>query len=361
MALLAAVLIVASYSAYNTFLVDAGAPRGNRTAAAGADTDTQAQTARASDTAAADQALAAPNGDVPIAPPPEAFDEPPAVQPPPPALKRTRFGNVTPSGGTWAVMIGVNDYPGTRHDLRSAVADAADVNEALARMGVPGDHRLVISNGQATAATIKLAAEWLVAHAGEDAVAVFFYAGHVRKLSSKTEAILAADGKLVHDVDLAAALRPLKAKRAWIAIAACYSGGFTETLAPGRVLTAASNANSLAYENTSFGRSYLVQYMVREAMIDNRAPASVQTSFDYANAAIARDYPGREPVQFDHGAGPLSLRPPAAGPAPAPQPKPTSSNGPAPQQQPAPPPSQPSSPPPPKDCKGVQLGGIKCR
>lgn len=302
-------------------------------------------------------------GDVAIAPPPEQFNGPVTTAPPPQALKRGRFGNVVPSGGTWAVMIGINDYPGTGHDLRSAVADTADVNEALARMGVPGDHRLLVTDGQATAGVITLAADWLVAHAAPDAVAVFFYAGHIRKVSNSTEAIIAADGATVTDAEMAAHLRPLKASRAWIGLAACYAGGFTELRAPGRVVTAAAPANALAYENASFGRSYMVQFMIREAMIDNRAPASVQDAFNYARSSITRDYPGREPVQFDDAASPLSLRPPSAGPPPPAQPKPA----PAPSPQPAASPTTTTTAPSgggssgqPSGCKGVNIGVIRC-
>jgi hypothetical protein len=265
----------------------------------------------------------APAGDTPGESPiiaPEQFDGPATISPVPAAL--TRFGNVTPSGGTWAVMIGINDYPGTSHDLRSAVADALDMNQALGQMGVAPDHRLVLQDGQVTADVVRLSADWLVAHAGPDAVAVFFYAGHVRKLSSSTEAIVAADGNTVTDQDLADHLRPLRARRAWIVMASCFGGGFTDTLGPGRVLTAAASADQLAYENSSFNRSYLVEYMVREAMIDGRAAGSVQAAFAYARAAIARDHPGREPVEFDESAGPLDLRPPGAPPPrPAPQPQ----------------------------------------
>jgi Caspase domain len=242
---------------------------------------------------------------------PDHFDEAAAPAEPPPAAL-SRFRNVKPSGGTWAVMIGINDYPGSSHDLRSAVADVRDVDEALGRMGVPADHRMVITDRQANAATIKLSVDWLNAHAGPDAVAVFFYAGHVRKISGNTEAILAADGAAITDADLGHRLRGLKAHKAWIAIAACYGGGFVETLAPGRVLTGAAPAHQLAYENSAFGRSYMVQFMIREAMLDGRAAATVQTAFDYANAALARQYPGREPVQVDHGTTPLDLRPPGA-------------------------------------------------
>ena len=263
------------------------------------------------------------SGDVAIAAPPEAFDGPAAPASPPPRQLTNPFAGVRPSGGTWAVMIGINDYPGTSHDLNSAVNDAMDVNEALGRLGVPGDHRLLITDRQATPGVVRLAADWLVAHAAPDAVAVFAYAGHVRKLSADTEAIVAADGGVVTDADLAGHLAKLQAQRTWIAIAACYGGGFTELLGPGRVLTAAADANSLAWENESFGRSYMVQYMVRHGLIEGQSASTVQGSFAYASAALAHDYPGREPVELNGTASTIELRPTAvvsssAAPPPAP-------------------------------------------
>lgn len=289
------------------------------------------------DTASPDTAA----GDVAIAPPPAVFDAPPAPPPPPPTPLRDPFAGVTPAAGTWAVMIGINDYPGTGHDLRSAVNDADDVNEALARLGVPGDHRLLITDRQATAGVVRLAADWLVAHASPDAVAVFFYAGHVRKVSSSTEAIVSSDGDVVTDADLAGHLAKLQAKRTWLGIAACYGGGFTELLGPGRALTAAAGANSLAYENESFGRSYMVEYMVRQGIIEGRSSPTVQASVAYAQAAIHRDYPGREPVEVEDQAPVIDFRAP-----PAPQP---------PSKQP--PSSPPPSSPPPSGAGGSSGGG----
>lgn len=262
-----------------------------------------------------------------IAPPPDRFDGPPAPKAPPPArLFAPPSG--TGAGGTWAVMIGINDYPGTKSDLRAAVNDATDVNEALARLGVPGENRLLIRDGQATAEVIRAAVNWLNERAGPDSTAVFFYAGHVRKVSEGREAMVGSDGQTVTDADLAARLRNLRAGRAWIGIAACYGGGFDEVLQPGRILTGASGANSLAYENGGFQRSYMVQYMIREALIEGRAGSTtIEGAFAYAQAALARDYPNRQPVQFDHAPGELELRQPGA-------------------QAPPPPPPPPSQPPP---------------
>ena len=281
-------------------------------------------------------------GEVVIAPPPEHFDGPaPAPAPAPPALRRPSAA--APSGGVWAVMIGIDDYPGTRSDLRSAVNDVNDVNEALARFGVPGDHRLLIRNGQATAGVILAAADWLVANAGEDAIAVFAYAGHVRNVSSETQAMVGADGRAVTDAQLAQRLAGLQARQTWVALAACYSGGFTEVLRDGVDLVAAAPKGMLAYENAAYGRSYLVQFMVREAMIQGKAPGSVQAAFEYARAEIDRRHPGRVPVQFDRSGGAIDLRQPGSSPTPAPTPPPPGGSSP------------PSSTPPSDGCTQVLL------
>ena len=279
----------------------------------------------------------APGPDEIVIAPPETFDAPPEPTAPPPAVLRA--ASVAPGPGVWAVMIGIDDYPGTRYDLRSAVADALDVDAALARYGVPGDHRLLLTNRQVSAATVGAALDWLVARAGPGSTAVFFYAGHVRKLERTTEAIVGADGNLFTDAEMAWRLGGLQANRTWIAIAACYAGGFTEALAPGRVLTAAAGANSLAYENGSYGRSYLVEYMVRRAMLQGRADRSVEAAFAWAAAELRRDHPNRVPVQDDRADGEVTLGRPQGPPQPAPPPP---RQGPT-RESPPPPPPEPGS------------------
>jgi hypothetical protein len=210
---------------------------------------------------------------------------------------------------------------------------------------------LTLLDGAATGAAIRGGLDWLTANAGPDAVAVFFYAGHALKQRPGSEALVGADGDRIADVELGARLAPLTARRAWIAIAGCYGGGFTEALAPGRILTGAAPADGLAYENSAFSRSYLVEYMVHQAMVEGRAAESVQAAFAYATDALARDYPDREPVQIDDSGGPLDLRP-QSNPPPAPSP-------------PAPPPADgggtappPTTPPPPPPESGCWLGRL---
>lgn len=268
-------------------------------------------------------ATAPPATEVVMAPPPERFEVVAAPVPAAAVVRPVQLDVAPPQGGgtgTWAVVIGVNDYPGSGNDLRAAVNDADDVDQALAGMGVPPGQRLVLRDGQATARGIREAVDWLVARAGPDATAVFFFGGHVRKVGVASEALIGADGALVGDRELGERLARLPARRAWIAIAGCYGGGFTEVLAPGRILTAAAPADALAYESSQFGRSFLVQYMVRKAMIEQRAAGSVQAAFSFAVAELARDHPDRVPVQIDLAIVPLDLRPPAPVAAPPPPP-----------------------------------------
>ena len=254
-----------------------------------------------------------------------------------------RSANRAPAvgAGTWAVIVGINDYPGTSYDLGAAVNDAVEVERAMLLLGASRDHVMTLLDGAATGDAIRNGLDWLTANAGPDAVAVFFFAGHVVKQAPGVEALAAGDGTRIGDGELGNRLSSLAARRAWIAIAGCYGGGFTEALAPGRILTGAASANSLAYENTAFNRSYMVEYMVRRAIVEGQARESVQAAFAYAADALARDYPGRQPVQIDNSGAPMDLRassPPPPSPAPSP----------APPSEPGPPPT--STPPPPERC-----------
>ena len=262
--------------------------------------------------------------------PPEHFDGPARVAAPFDPGPAPRVGGT----GVWTVSIGINDYPGQNGDLRSAVNDARDFDRAMAEFGIPATHRVLLLDGHASTQSIRAAARWLVSHAGPNATAVFFYAGHVRKLGVGSEAIIGAEGAELADRTLAADLAGLRAKQSWVVIAACFGGGFNEVLAPGRILTAGADANHSSYENLQFARSYLVQYLVVEGWLRHHAGPSVQEAFAYAVKRLQQDYPNRVPVQYDELGRPLLL---TNGPTVAPTPDPTPA--------PAPAPTQPTTPP----------------
>lgn len=286
----------------------------------------------------------APPGDVPMTPPPSFEGAHVAAATVPVALRDPQFAGVVPSGGTWSVVIGIDRYPGGSHDLAGAVNDASDLNAALAADGVPGDHRLLIRDEQATAGVLRASADWLVAHAASDATATFFYAGHVRQLSDGSVAMVGADGGLFTNGELADRLQGLRAHFTWVAIAGCYGGAFASVLGPGRILTAAAPAGQLAFENENFHRSYLGEYMVHQGMLEGRAPGTaIQAAFAYAQAALRRDYPDRVPLEYDDAGQPVDLHMGAE--APSTQAGSPSSSGIAPPPPSAPPGPGASSPP----------------
>lgn len=320
-------------------------PAGDRTASSTASTT--------GTTAAPDSVpttAAAPPATAPAAPP--AVDRPIVAPATIPRIRsagsrsaRAAYPAAPREGGVWAVVVGIDDYPGTDADLKAAVADARDVDSALAAYGVPLTHRLVLLNDQATGDNIRGGLGWMTARATADSTAVFFYSGHVRKVSGDPahdgryidEAIVGADGDNVYSGQVADILRGLQARTAWLGIAACYGGGFDNALAPGRVLTAAAGENDVAYENSSLGHSYMVEYMVHRAMLQGKAAGSVQDAFAWAKAQIAHDYPNRQPVMIDRSRGPVVLGRPVPAPTPDTRRPPTAAQ----------PPSQSKNPPPP--------------
>jgi hypothetical protein len=266
----------------------------------------------------------APSGDVPITPPAELRgDLAPMVAM---AAPFAQAQSVSGTGEVYALVVGIDDYPGDGYDLRAAVADADTVEQALAHFGVPAANRVVLRNGQARHAQVVGAVQALVRQAGPGSTVVLGYAGHVRKLDRDTEAILTADGRMITDQELADLLAPSRADNMWVLLASCYAGGFTELLAPGRILTGAADAGSVAYESPSLHGSYLVHHMVREGWLEGKAGPSIQEAFAYADARIRSTHPDRRPVQLDQAGGRLRLGPGTSGPA---DPGPTPSSSPA--------------------------------
>jgi hypothetical protein len=241
-----------------------------------------------------------------------AVTPPPAVLEGAVAVPRAPAPDFAPAparadGEVFALLIGIDDYPGRRFDLESAVADVDTIDAALAGFGVPARNRVVLRDGQATLDTVRSAIRSLVAQGGAGATYVLGYAGHARWVDRDTQEIVLADGGSLLDRELAALLAPARTQRMWLLFATCYAGGFTELLAPGRILTGAAPADQRAWEDPELNGSYLVHHFVREGWLQGRAGDSVQQAFAYADRTLARERPDRRPVQFDELGRPLVL------------------------------------------------------
>jgi hypothetical protein len=197
----------------------------------------------------------------------------------------------------WAVVVGIDEYPGTEHDLLGAGADASAAVGWLDAVGVPAAQRQVLRDGEATSPAIEDALDWLVDSAPAGSTAVVVYAGHAVNAGGH-QSIVAADGRAISDQRLAERVQGLRSAQAWFVMASCYGGGFTEWLdRPGRALTAAAPANEQAFETDAYGRSYLTEFLFGRVLAEAGAPDHAAQAVEAASTMIAAENPNRTPVQ----------------------------------------------------------------
>ncbi len=137
----------------------------------------------------------------------------------------------------FAVMVGVSDYPGDHNDLPFTDEDAVKLEEELARQGVLNPASIVLTNAQATRASVTAAFEQVAARAGPDDLFIFFFSGHgvqedsedPAELDGQSELLSLYDGDLSDD-ELAALFDTVDARLSLLVIDACYSGGFARDI-----------------------------------------------------------------------------------------------------------------------------------
>jgi hypothetical protein len=216
-----------------------------------------------------------------------------------------------PSDRRAAVVIGIDDYPGSGRDLIAATADARVTALALGRLGF--GHTMLLLDRAATREAILAAARWLAASTGPGEVGAWFYAGHVRVVGGdpdgdgegRDEALVAADGRPVIDGEVAEALASTRG-RLWLIWAACHAGGFDDAAGPGRVSSYASAEGELAYESSRLGHSFLGEFLIRRVALRERPP-TVEEIHRRASNLMSGRYARYRPLVDDRVAGPLVL------------------------------------------------------
>ena len=157
------------------------------------------------------------------------------------------FGTGGDPNGRYALLVGIDDYPGTGSDLRGPVEDARIMERVLTqRFGFDPANVVTLNDSDATRANI---AQGIVQHlgqAGPDGVAVFFYSGHGTQVGENIgltgsldpeprgdgdEAIYiyghTQESSLLLDEELGFLIESIDANRSLVVVDACFSGEIT--------------------------------------------------------------------------------------------------------------------------------------
>jgi hypothetical protein len=159
----------------------------------------------------------------------------------------TSFGSGGDPTGKYALLVGIDDYPGTGSDLRGPVEDARIMYRALTeRFGFDPANIVTLNDAQATRENIANGIIQHLGQAGPDGVAVFFYSGHGTQIGRNIgltgaldpeprgegdEAIYiyghSQESSVLLDEELGFLIETIDAGRALVVVDACHSGEIT--------------------------------------------------------------------------------------------------------------------------------------
>ena len=148
----------------------------------------------------------------------------------------------------WAVLVGINDYPGQSNDLPYSINEISSFENALlhGENWLPS-HIQVLSDESASREGIFDALEWLDEQEDENDVSVFYYIGHGSQNYSGNEYLSVYSSK-IFDEELDEQFDNLEG-RVVIILDCCHSGGFIEELGQmKRVILTACSKDEIAYQ-----------------------------------------------------------------------------------------------------------------
>ncbi len=152
------------------------------------------------------------------------------------------IGPPAAAAGSYALLVGIDDYPGDNVDLRGPTVDVELLNRVLVEnFGFPRANVLVLRDKAVTRDRLIRAFRDHLSRAGPDGIALFYYSGHgiqvdegdvaaVGSLDPEDaggadEALLLSDGSVVVDDELAALGAGLPAAQYVMILDSCFSGG----------------------------------------------------------------------------------------------------------------------------------------
>lgn len=191
---------------------------------------------------------------------------------------------------TFAVCVGLSDYPGTANDLRVSAGDAVAVSNLFASNG--NCRVSILTNSKATGNRVCQLMEQTYRAAGANDVVVLFFSGH-----GYPGGLYCYDGQLSYD-RIINVMKKSKAKSKVIMADACYSGRMrddsNQSLNSKNVLlflSSRSNETSLemgGMKNSLF-TYYLVQGLKGKADYSRDRTVTAKELFKYVHTKVVSD------------------------------------------------------------------------
>lgn len=215
------------------------------------------------------------------------------------------FAYVPSASKRHALIVGIDHARGGK-PLPGSVTDAKNVRDALLMYGFRNSNIDMLLEQEASRNGIRAGLERLAKRTPSNGTAVFAIATHSRRIGGRNE-LLTADGLRISSYELASALGKVRGQM-WVALPTCYSAGYAlpGIVGKNRLAVFASSADEEAYQLGGAG-SFLIMTMVGEAMLERRAPASVEDAFAYAKRELEAKYPKHVPSMNDGVRGDLVL------------------------------------------------------
>ena len=207
-------------------------------------------------------------------------------------------------GEKYAVVVGINDYPGSSSDLQYTVADAHEMSYVLTNIyGFSASNVHELTDTAATKTNIYNAVNNIktVVTSGDEVV--FFFSGHGAKgkandgdTNNVDQAIVVQENgqfAYIWDGELVQWFSGFPTNRIIFVFDSCLAGGMSVLKADGRVVCMASTINSMSLEGAAWGGGHgqFTYYFAEEGMRLTKADVrpqdnkvTVEEAFDYANA-----------------------------------------------------------------------------
>lgn len=157
----------------------------------------------------------------------------------PPVDYAARYPTGGDPNGKYALLVGIDDYPGTGSDLPSSVDDVMVFRQMLVeQLGFPEENIRMITDQEAFRDHVITAFQRHLGQAGPNGAAVFYYSGHGTQLDENLGTDVETDGKdeaiyiwgnefegsVLVDEEIGALANRLATDRVLVVLDACHSG-----------------------------------------------------------------------------------------------------------------------------------------